>query len=283
MKLLNKMERKFGRYAIRNLTLYIIVTYIIGYVLEFVGGNLTTYLYLDPYYILHGQIWRLVSWLLVPPSSLNIFTIIMLFFYYSIGNSLEQTWGTFRYNVYIFGGILWTIIGAFVLYGVMYVMYGGPVAFGGFGAAFSTYYISLSIFLGFAITYPDMQVMLYFIIPLKIKYLAWLDLAYLAYDLIRGSFATRIVIVCSLMNVLIYFLMTRNYRRVDPREVHRKQQFKKAVNMGRAGNGSAPIHRCAICGRTEKDDPTLEFRFCSRCNGNYEYCQDHLFNHKHVE
>ena len=135
MKLLNKLERKFGAYAIRNLTLYIIVTYIIGYVLEFAGGNLTAYLYLDPYYILHGQIWRLVSWLLVPPSSLNIFTIIMLFFYYSIGNSLEQTWGTFRYNVYIFGGILWTIIGAFVLYGIMYVMYGGPVAFGEIGRA----------------------------------------------------------------------------------------------------------------------------------------------------
>ena len=186
--------------------------------------------------------------------------------------------------MYIFGGILWTIIGAFVLYGIMYVMYGGPVAFGAFGMAFSTYYISLSIFLGFAITYPNMQVLLYFIIPLKIKYLAWLDLAYLAYDMIRGNFATRIVIICSLMNVLIYFLMTRNYRRVDPREIHRKQQFKKAVNMVRAGNvsGSAAIHRCAICGRTEQDDPTLEFRYCSRCKGNYEYCQDHLFTHQHI-
>ena len=176
MKLLNKMERKFGHLAIRNLTLYIIATYILGYILEFAGGNLTTYLYLDPYYILHGQIWRLVSWLLVPPSSLNIFTVIMLFFYYSIGTSLENTWGTFRYNVYIFGGILWTVIGAFILYGILWIMYGQQVAFGMFGSAFSTYYISLSIFLGFAMTYPDMQVMLYFIIPLKIKYLAWLDL-----------------------------------------------------------------------------------------------------------
>ena len=128
-----------------------------------------------------------------------------------------------------------------------------------------------------------MQVMLYFIIPLKIKYLAWLDLAYLLYDMVRGNFATRIVIVCSLLNVLIYFLMTRNYRRVDPREIHRKQQFKKAVNMGNAARGNGPIHRCAVCGRTELDDPNLEFRYCSRCKGNYEYCQDHLFTHKHVD
>ncbi len=283
MKLLNKMERKLGRFAIRNLTLYIIATYVLGYILEFVGGNLTGYLYLDPYYIFHGQVWRLVSWLLVPPSSLSIFTVIMLFFYYSIGTTLEQTWGTFRYNVYIFGGIIWTIIGAFILYGILYVMYGTPVAFGVFGASFSTYYISLSIFLGFAMTYPNMQVLLYFIIPLKIKYLAWLDIAYLVYDMIRGNFATRIVIISSLMNVLIYFLMTRNYRRVDPREIHRKQKFKKAVNRSRAAGPSSSIHRCAICGRTEKDDPTLEFRFCSRCKGNYEYCQEHLFTHKHVE
>ena len=85
------------------------------------------------------------------------------------------------------------------------------------------------------------------------------------------------------MNVLIYFLMTRNYRRVDPREIHRKQQFKKAVNMGNTARGNGPIHRCAVCGRTELDDPNLEFRYCSRCKGNYEYCQDHLFTHKHVE
>lgn len=287
MKFLNKMERRFGRYAIRNLTMFIIATYVLGYVLEFVAPKLTVYLLLDPYYILHGQVWRLVSWLLVPPESLDIFTIIMLFFYYSIGTTLERTWGAFRYNVYIFGGILWTIIGSFVLYGILFVQYGTPIAFGIMGYAFTTYYISMAIFLGFAMTYPDMQVLLYFIIPIKIKYLALLDVAYLVYAMVRGNMFSRIVIICSLMNVIIYFIMTRNLKRIDPREIHRKQTFKKAVNPGsvnRTRTGSAITrHKCAICGRTEKDDPTLEFRFCSRCNGNYEYCQDHLFNHKHVE
>ena len=141
---------------------------------------------------------------------------------------------------------------------------------------------SLSIFLGFAITYPDMQVLLYFIIPLKIKYLAYLDLAYLAIAMYNNGWAGRIVIISSLMNTIIFFLMTRNYRRIDPREIHRKQSFRKAVNQGRMRNGITR-HKCAICGRTEQDDPNLEFRFCSRCNGNYEYCQDHLFNHKHVQ
>ena len=145
------------------------------------------------------QIWRLVSWILIPPSSLDIFTIIMLFFYYSIGTSLERAWGDFKYNVYIFSGILMTIIGSFLLYGIEYAVNGYPALM---GTAFSTYYISLSIFLGFAISFPDMQVLLYFIIPIKIKWLAYLDVALLAYSMITsilsGNWAGCVVILCSL-------------------------------------------------------------------------------------
>ena len=109
MNFLDKMERKYGRYALSHLTMYIIVTYIAGYIIALAAPIMRQYLTLEPYYILHGQIWRLVSWILIPPSSLDIFTIIMLFFYYSIGTSLERAWGDFKYNVYIFSGILMTI------------------------------------------------------------------------------------------------------------------------------------------------------------------------------
>lgn len=119
MNFLNKMERKFGRYAIHNLTKYMILCYIIGYALQYMQElfevPLISYLYMSPYHILRGgQIWRLVSWLLIPPGSDNIFfVLIMLMFYYSLGTTLERTWGAFRYNVYVLGGILCTIIGAF--------------------------------------------------------------------------------------------------------------------------------------------------------------------------
>lgn len=113
MNFLDKMERKYGRYALSHLTMYIIVTYIAGYIIALAAPIMRQYLTLEPYYILHGQIWRLVSWILIPPSSLDIFTIIMLFFYYSIGTSLERAWGDFKYNVYIFSGILMTILGSF--------------------------------------------------------------------------------------------------------------------------------------------------------------------------
>ena len=284
MNFLNKMERKFGRYAIPELTKYIILCYVIGYALEvfqnMTGVGIMGYLALSPYHILHGQIWRLVSWVLIPPSGLDIFTIIMLLFYYSLGTALERTWGECRYNVYIFSGILFTVIGAFLLYfigGLQISLYGASII--------STYYINLSIFLAFAANYPDMQVLLYFVIPIKIKWMAYLDIAYLAYNFIRvsgyGAWAVRMMILVSLLNFIIFFFMTRNYKTISPREIHRKQQFKKAVHPKMTPNITK--HKCAICGRTENDGDDLEFRFCSKCNGNYEYCQEHLFTHTHIK
>lgn len=283
MNFLNKMERKYGRYAIHNLTKYMIGCYAIGYILVYLGqmfgANFFQYLLLSPYHIMHGQIWRIVSWILIPPSSSNIiFVLIMLSFYYYLGTALERTWGAFRYNVYILGGMLCTVIGAFILYFIS-----GPNEMFSLinGMSFSTYYINLSIFLAFAMNYPDMEVLFMMIIPIKIKYLALLDVAYLLYDLIRGGWGTRTVIIASLLNFIIYFLMTRNYRRISPQEIHRKQQFKKAVHPQMTPGGTR--HKCAVCGRTEKDGEHLEFRYCSKCNGNYEYCQEHLFTHQHIK
>ena len=191
MKFLNKLERKYGKYAIDNITLLLIVGYVVGYVIYLVNKDLFALMTLNPYYIMKGQVWRLFSWLLVPPSSPSIFTIIMLFFYYSLGQTLEKTWGKFKYNVFILSGILFTIVFAVIAYFVLpkaaFDSYNIPVIYMTYGFTYikgyvisyfvSSYYISLSIFLLFAALYPDMQVMLYFIIPIKIKWLAYLDVA----------------------------------------------------------------------------------------------------------
>ncbi len=292
------MERKFGRYAVPQLTKFIILTYIIGYMLYFfqalTHNNILMLMYLSPRLIIKGgQVWRLVTWLFMPPESPGIFTIIMLFFYYQIGTALEQTWGDFRYNLYIFSGILFMVIGAFVLY-----------AFGiNVDGMFTTYYISLSIFLAFAACYPNMQVMLYFLIPLKIKYLAIFDLVLTAINAFYATMPERMAIVFSMLNFVIFFFTTRNYKSISPATKKRRQAFKKAFDRGpqtgagSAGNGfkvnynakqetkngQITKHKCAICGRTEVDSPALEFRFCSKCDGNYEYCNEHLFTHKHIK
>lgn len=297
MNFLNKWERRFGKYAIHGLMKYIIVCYIIGYVLEFAAPNALYYLTLEPYMIFHyGQIWRIVSWILIPPSQNIIFAIIMIIFYYQLGTVLEQTWGAFRFNVYIFGGMIFTVAAAIIMYFVM----GQPVALGGY---FSTYYINLSIFLAFAVCYPDMKVMLYFIIPVKMKWMAIVYVVLVAYDALTTGWVGRVAIIASLLNFIIFFFSTRNYKSYSPQQNRRRREWKKATSSAYGGSsygrnsssrsrtqtakisrdGKVVRHKCAICGRTELDDPNLEFRYCSKCEGDYEYCQDHLFTHQHVK
>ena len=275
MKFLDKLERKYGRYALHNLPVIMLALYVAGYLLEVIAPQVLMYCMLEPALILRGQVWRIITWILVPPSSLDLFTVIMLYFYFSLGKVLEQTWGAFRFNVYIFSGLIFTVLGAFLLYFIN----GTPAV--GYGYFFSTYYINMSVFLAFAASYPDMQVMLYFLIPVKVKWMGMIYGVLLVYDCIRGGWATRVAIIASLMNFVIYFFSTRNMQRYRPHEIHRRQEFKK--NVKKTQPRSQALHKCAVCGRTEKDGEHLEFRYCSKCDGNYEYCQDHLFTHTHMK
>ena len=273
---LDKMERRFGRYAIRNLTMYLLAGYAIGYLLSFTMPQLLTYFTLEPALILKGQVWRLLSWVIIPPNDNIIFVIFMMLLYYSLGNTLESYWGAFRYNVYIFSGILFTVIGAFIVNGLI----GGIT---GFGSLYSTYYINMSIFLACASIMPDYQLLLYGIIPIKMKWLAILDVVLLAVDAVQGGLIIRIVIIASLLNFIIFFFCNRNLRGHSPKQAARRKKFQKQKSRPQNQYAGGAKHRCAVCGRTELDDPTLEFRYCSKCNGNYEYCQDHLFTHEHVK
>ncbi len=281
---MSKFEKRFGKYAISNLSLILILCYVVGYFIELVNADFLLYLTLNPYAILHGQIWRIFTWIIIPPSSLDPFTIIMLLFYYNIGTSLERTWGTYRYNVYLLSGMLFTVLGSFVWLAIEYFV-GGPVMNLSYISTiaslyFSTYYINMSIFLAFAATFPEVQVLLMFIIPVKVKWLGILYGLVLVYDfLFAGSLVTRIAIASSLLSFVIFFFTSRSHIHMSPKQMKRRAEFKQDIRR----NSRVTKHKCAICGQTEDDDPGLEFRFCSKCNGNYEYCQQHLFTHTHVK
>lgn len=294
MNFLNKMERKFGKYAIPNLSLYLILGYVLGYAMQFVNPAIVDFLTLNPYLILHGQIWRLVTWIIIPPSSLDLLTIVMLMFYYSVGTNLERTWGTFYYNVYLLMGMLFTIMGSFLIMGISYIpgvrsyeartiLYGTGTYFLLVARSFSTYFVNMSIFLGFAATFPDVQVLLMFIIPIKVK---WMGIAYavlLGIQFLQSDIVGKIIIGASLLNFVIFFFMTRSGigMRISPRQVKRRHDYNREVKLAKPA--SVAKHKCAICGKNSEDNPEAEFRFCSKCNGNYEYCQDHLFTHTHVK
>lgn len=285
---MDKLERKFGKYAISNLSMILIICYGVGYILKyFNNGSILKFLTLNPYLILHGQVWRLVSWIMIPPSDSNVFLVlIMLLFYYSLGTNLERTWGAFRYNVYIFSGMLFTVIGAFLLYGVYAGLTGGYYETIGalIASSFSTYYINMSIFLAFAVMYPNMTVMLYFIIPIKMKWMAIVYGAMILLSFFQNGYGGKVAIVASLLNFIVFFFMQKSYFKGSPRA--RMQQAKRRHEFNnnlKRETSKITKHKCAICGRTEDDSPDLVFRFCSKCNGNYEYCNEHLFTHKHIE
>ncbi|MDE6213200.1 MAG: hypothetical protein K2M70_06970 [Lachnospiraceae bacterium] len=295
---MSPFERKFGKYAIRNLSFVLVMCYAVGYVLQLAdrSGLLLSYLTLNPYAILHGQVWRLVTWILIPPSSGGLFlTLIMLYFYCSIGTSLERTWGTYRYNVYLFQGMLFTIAGSFLLMGYCYLFkptifltsltgtvltINTPVEyFTVISMMFSTYYINMSIFLAYAATFPDAQVLLMFIIPIRVKWLGIIYAVMLVFQFLGTDVFGKFAIGASLLNFVVFFLTSRNMMHLNPKQIHRRQEFRRDVrkNMG------ITKHKCAICGRTEVDSPQMQFRFCSKCEGNYEYCEEHLYTHTHIK
>lgn len=281
MKFLNKMERKFGRYAISGLMKYIIIINIAGVFIGIISPQIySNYFILDFGKVLQGQVWRLVTFMLVPRlgrsaggfiSPVNIlFLAIEYYLYFMIGNSLENAWGKFRFNLYYLTGLLLNIVAAAIIY------YGFQMPY-----PFGLTYINQSLFLAFAAMFPNMQLMLFYILPIKVK---WLGIFYgimIVWDIINSIFTSpyiAIAIIAAMTNFLIFFFSTRNFKKVSPREYHRKASYRRQVQQA----NSVTRHKCAVCGRTELDDENLEFRFCSKCEGNYEYCSDHLFTHEHI-
>ncbi|HKL79760.1 MAG TPA: hypothetical protein VJ888_04910 [Mobilitalea sp.] len=295
---MNKMERRFGKYAIPNLMKYVIVLYAIGLIIGMTNTSIISMLGLEFNMIMKGQIWRLVTFLIPINFMRNIiYVLLKAYIFYMIGNTLERAWGTFRLNFYFFSGVLLNILAALITYIITSYNILGYDSIPSLSAMLTNNPLDLiysSLFFAFAALFPNTQFLLYFIIPVKVKYLSWISGAFYIYMIYQcvdaGYYYGIIPIVVSLVNFVIFFFATRKNQRFSPRELDRKAKFRKQMNEGRntgnvvdmQGKSIVTRHKCAVCGRTELDNDQLEFRFCSKCDGNYEYCMDHLFTHEHV-
>lgn len=194
MQWLNKLERKFGNYAVPNLMTIIVFGMGLVFLLDsFTAANpnntysLWSLLYFDRDLILQGQVWRLITFLFLPPESIIYFILLALYFYWMIGSVLEAQWGSFRFNVYYFVGALGTMLGGIIT-----------------GATTNTY-LNLSLFLAFAVLFPDFEVQLFFFIPVRMKWLAIIDAAVLVFSLIFSSFTVKIAVIASILNFILFF------------------------------------------------------------------------------
>ena len=235
---MSSLNNKFRKFAIPNLTLWLIAGYVIGYMISMANSSFLYWLSLDPYKILHGQVWRLFTWVIIPPDMLGsdplglLFVLLMLFCCYSIGNILERAWGTVKYNIFIFTGIALAIVCAFVYLAIIYFSndFEALVAIENANKAvdwfaFSTYYINISIYIVLAMTYPNDIVRLYFVIPIKMKWLGIVDTIYLLYIFLVGYLPEKAAVVAALINCLIFYLTNIRGKTLNPYQIHRKNKF----------------------------------------------------------
>ena len=286
MRWLQNQVEKFCRehpgFGIPNLMLYIAVANVAIYVLDtFSMYTFSALLDFSRSAILHGQIWRLITFVFLPQSgdflffrgSGIFFVVLSAYFYYWIGSLLEREWGTTRFTVFYLMGV------------ILNVLFGLVTGYA------SIQYVNLSLFFAFAVLYPDLQVLLFFILPVKVKWLAWIDAALFAVDivtaLLAGSMIRALLPLLAIFNFFLFFwedfIDALGYQQRRFEHQHSKQtiNFKKAAQSAYEKKGY--IHKCAVCGITDTEAPHMEFRYCSKCTGGtFCYCSEHIHNHQHI-
>ncbi|MBQ2062038.1 MAG: rhomboid family intramembrane serine protease [Oscillospiraceae bacterium] len=268
------------RFGIPRLMLYVVagnaIVYLLTVLTQANNADALSFLTFNLSGLLRGEVWRIVTFIFFPMDSNPVFLFITLYFYYWIGSSLEREWGTARFNIYYFSGVLLTVIGA-ILASLITGQYGLTVA----GAT----YVNLSMFLAFAVLFPDMQVLIMFIIPVKIKWLAIIDGVLFAvmvvYSLATANWIGVVLPIMALLNFLVFvWPEVRRLVNIGKRQNSRQAvDFRKAVRAQQRQKGYH--HKCAVCGRTDAEYPDLQFRYCSKCAGYHCFCQDHIFSHVH--
>ena len=270
------LRRKIDAYCYRhpnfgipNLMRYITIANVVFWILGVIYRPFLSAIMFSPELILHGQIWRLVSFMLYPPST-GVLAFLVFYFYYWIGSALEQQWGTGQFTIYFFSGVLLTVIYGFLIYFIL-----------GASIPLDSTYIYLSMFFSFAALYPDMEVLFMFLIPVKMKYLAILDAVFFLYAVVTTQFPLNLLPIVALLNFLI-FCGSELRGFVPRRQAKSTINFKKeSARIRREQEHKLYTHKCAVCGKTDVDYPNLEFRYCSRCAGYHCFCSEHINNHIH--
>lgn len=264
------------RLGVPNLMRYIVAANAVIYIFSLFdrSGLLLQTLAMDPAAVLRGQIWRLATYVLIPTSG-SFWLIISLFFYYWLGETLERLWGSAKFTVYYASGALLTALAALLVYfidGISVPIYGAG-------------YVNTALFMAYALTYPDAMVRIYFILPIKMKWLAILEAVLYALSVVRyaaaGLWGMALMPVVAMLNLFIFFSpdLSRGADRFQARHRSEAVQFRKAVKEQKRQRGYN--HKCEVCGRTDADFPDLQFRYCSKCTGYHCFCEEHIFNHVH--
>lgn len=289
---LDRFCYRHPKLGIPNLMTIIVAGNALVYLLDmFSGGgmSLSGLLSFNPYYIFHGQIWRLVTFVFVPMYTRPVALLLALYFYWAIGTTLERYWGSVKFTVFYGMGVALNIIVGLVSY--LLLSAAMPAGTQAYLSTASMDYVNLSLFFAYATLFPDAQFLLFFLIPVKAKWLAWVDAALFAWGVLSSLLSLYLpgvlLPVVAILNYVLFFwsdIRSHVGRAQRQAKYQRSQQtvnFKKATREAQQRKGY--IHKCAVCGKTDTDYPDMEFRYCSKCNGYYCYCSEHINNHVHIQ
>ncbi len=263
--MLDQLERRFGRLAIPNLSLWIVVGQVFVLLAALMGRlDLRDFVFVAAA-ARAGEWWRLITFIFFPPPPGMfgyLFVAFSWYMFYLMGNALEHYWGEFRYNLFLFIGYALTIGAAFL----------APFS------ATTNLFIAGSVFLAFAYLNPDFEIALFLILPIKIKWIAMVTWVGVAVTLVLGSWAIRWQALASVANFLLFF--SRDI--VHTMRFRQRTMQQRVQRMAEDRAGPQARHTCHVCGKTDLTNPEMDFRYCSKCAGDQCYCPEHIFNHEHV-
>jgi membrane associated rhomboid family serine protease len=251
VSLIDQLGKKLGRYAISGLPRIIVAFNALVYLLRLINPDYISLIELDPARVLKGEVWRLVTYIFIPPEVGLIWIFFALWFLLFVGEGLEQAWGAFKLNLYYLCGMIGCTIAAFM-----------------FGGVTTNAFLNTSMLLAFATVYPDEIIYLFLILPVKMKWLGWITAAVLVATFVTSAFAIQMAMIASISNYIIFFAgdWIRSLReRAQIAERRRKFESSSA--------SADSLHHCVICNRTEVTAPDMDFRVAR--DGN-EYCVEHL-------
>ncbi len=286
MSLMDKLERKFGRNSGPSLMLILIICYAAGYIACRIFPMFAQLVCFNPALIAKGQVWRLFTFVMIPSSSELFLALITCFIYFSISKSLEMIIGRFRLNVFLLTGLLLQVIGGLAYY---WICSSSVITLpnASYVINLNPYYVYATLFVLFALLFPDAQFLFMFIFPIRGKWMIFITLVMYTLDVVSAfmsgfaGYAWMLVtmILMAVLNLLIFMAMNKYSVKRRPKNVVNMHARNRAENSG--GSRVSYRHKCCVCGRTDVTNPELDFRYCSKCIGNYEYCQDHLYTHIH--
>jgi hypothetical protein len=267
-RFLAKLERKYGKYAIEHLTYFIVGGMAMVFVLSMARPDFIGRLTLDLDAVMRGEVWRLITYLFIPTSRSIYWILFSLYWVYIVGTNLEAEWGSLKFDVFYFVGMLGTTAAAFIS-----------------GAPATNTWLNLSLFFAFATIFPNFEIYPIPFIPftIRVKWLAFLSAGYVLYAALLGSWGTRAAIVAAFANYVLFFAKDIAGL-VRDRNVRVRQAARRA-SMGEVRPTASDTRRtggraCAICGKSEDDGADIRVCSCAKCGGApRQLCLEHARNH----